>query len=159
MKFINPLLTYASGSFEGSGRIIILPTMNKHICDSLHSSWLVLVSDEEQPVVIELCVGFNVSGALVISADLYDYDEPEYECSTAAIVNVDDAFAMARRHKVRYSDLPRFISDCMEEWDSVINPTLRDVRDCFKEITESLLDEGCRFRIKRTYGKYGYMCC
>lgn len=41
----------------------------------------------------------------------------------------------------------------MEDWDAIINPTFTDVRNCFKEITECLIDEGCRFKIERTYGK------
>ena len=133
--------------------------MGKHISDSLltHSCHL-MSSDEDQPIVIDLCIGFNLSGQLVVCIDLHNYDDPEYNCSTAAIVNPDDSHALALRHRIKHSHLPIFIAECMEEWGEIVNPNLNQVRDCFKEITDCLIDEGCRFEIERTYGKYGYMC-
>ena len=134
--------------------------MGKHISDSLYSPCChIMSSDEDQPIVMDIFVGFNMSSQLVVCVDLHDYDEPEYNCSTAAVVNFDDSHKMARHHCVKHSRLPIFIAECMEEWGYNINPTFTQVRDCFKEITECLLDEGCRFRIKRTYGKGDHMCC
>lgn len=116
-------------------------------------------SDEDQPIVMDMYVGFNISDRLVICVDLHDYDEPEYNCSTAVVVNPEDSHSMAHHHRVKHSALPGVIADCMGEWGEIINPTFTQVRDCFKEIIECLLDEGCRFRIERTYGKGGYICC
>lgn len=139
---------------------IILFNMGNHISDSLYPPCChILSSDEDQPIVMDLYAGFDASGRLVVCVDSSDYDEPEYDCSTAAVVNLDDSRAMARRHRIRHSRLPAFIAECMEEWGEIINPTLSQVRDCFKEITECLLDEGCRFKILRTYGKSGHTCC
>ena len=115
--------------------------------------------DEDQPIVMDVYVDFNILGQLVVCVVLHDYDKPEYNCSTAAVVNLEDSQAMARRHRVKHSHLPMFIAECMEEWGEVINPKFSQVRACFKEITECLLDEGCRFRIERTYGKGDRMCC
>lgn len=133
--------------------------MGKHISDNLYSCCHVMSSDEDQTIIMDIYVGFTMRNELAISVDLHDYDEPWYNASTAAIVNVDDAQRMAKRHKINYDNLPRFISECMEEWREIINPNFEQVKDCFKEITECLLDERCRFRIERTYGANGYMCC
>lgn len=133
--------------------------MGKHISDRMHSLCHVMSSDEDQPIVMDIYVGFIVLDQLVVSVDLYDYDEPWYNCSTAAIVNIDDARRMAKRHKDRYDNLPKFIAECMSEWREVINPNFEQVKDCFKEITECLLDEDCRLRIERTYGVGGHTCC
>ncbi|WP_290393663.1 hypothetical protein [uncultured Duncaniella sp.] len=134
--------------------------MGKHFSDSLYSPCChIMSSDEDQPIVMDIYVGFNISSQLVVCVDLHDYDEPEYNCSTAAVVHLDDSHKMAHLHRVKHSRLPIFIAECMEEWAYIINPTFTQVRDCFKEITECLLDEGCRFRIKRTYGKGNHMCC
>lgn len=130
----------------------------RHIGETLHSSYPVLTSDEDQPLVMELHIGFDSSQSLTVVADLYDYDDPSYNCSTAVVVNRDDALAMAHRHRVRYTQLPRYISECMEEWDEIRLPVIRDVRACMKEITDCLIDEGCRIRIRRTYGPHGYQC-
>lgn len=133
--------------------------MGKHISDSLYLPCCQIInSDDDQPIIMEIIVGFNQSGQLVVCADLYDYEEPEYNCSTAAVVNLEDSRKMARRHRVEHNQLPHFIGECMEEWGTIINPTLSQVRDCFKEITECLLDEGCRLKIIRTYGKDNHMC-
>jgi len=115
-------------------------------------------SDEDQPIVMDMHVGFNMHEQLVIAVDLHDYDEPEYNCSTAAVVNRWDVRAMARNNRVEHSHLPKFIADCMEEWGEVINPNFSQVKDCFKEITDFLLDEGCRLKIIRTHGKGGHIC-
>lgn len=134
--------------------------MGKHISDSLYTPRChIMSSDEDQPIVMDIYVGFNISDQIVVCVDLHDYDEPEYNCSTAAIVNLDDSRKMARHHRVKHSRLPIFIAECMEEWGYVINPDFNQVRDCFKEITECLLDEGCRFKIIHTYGRGGHMCC
>lgn len=134
--------------------------MGKHIGDSLSlPSCHIMSSDEDQPIVMDMIVGFNKSEQLVVCVDLYDYEEPEYDCSTAAVVNLDDSHKMACHHRVEHYQLPEFIGDCMAEWGEIINPNFAQVRDCFKEITECLLDEGCRFKIERTYGKNGHLCC
>ena len=128
--------------------------MTKHFSDSLYPFRLVMCSDDDQPLIMEIFTGFNSRDELTISIEYTDYEEPKYNCSTAAVVKTDDARAMARRHKVDYQHLPDFISECMGEWREIVNPTLNQVRDCFKEITECLLDERCRFRIIHTKGKY-----
>ena len=133
--------------------------MGKHISDSLHSCCHIMSSDEDQPIIMDIYAGLTMRDELVISVDLSDYNEPLHNASTAAVVNIEDARQMAKRHKIKYERLPRFISDCMEEWREIINPDFRQVKDCFKEITECLLDERCRFKIKRTYGKGGHICC
>ena len=134
--------------------------MGKHISDSLYSPCChIISSDEDQPIVMDIYVGFNRSDQLVVCVDLHNYDEPKYNCSTAAVVNSEDSRTMARRHSVNHSALPEFIADCMEGWGKIINPTFNQVIDCFKEITECLLDEGCRYRIERTYGKDHHICC
>lgn len=134
--------------------------MGKHFSDSLYSPYChIMSSDEDQPIIMDIYVGFDISDQLVVCVDFNDYEEPEYNCSTAAVVNIENARRMAERHKIKYENLPRFISGCMEEWREIINPNFRQVKDCFKEITECLLDEHCRFKIKRTYGRGGHMCC
>lgn len=133
--------------------------MGKHISDKFYFCSYVMSSDDDQPMVMEICAGITSRNELAVSVDFHDYEERSYNCSTAAVVDVDDARRMARRHGVKFEGLPRFISDCMGEWRELVNPTFRQVEGCFKEITECLLDEGCRFRIVRTYGARGFRCC
>lgn len=133
--------------------------MAKHISNDFYPFCHVMSSDEDQPIVMDINAGINLRGEIAVSVDLYDYDEPCYNCSTAAIIRADDGRRMAARHKIEYERMPRFISDCMEEWREIINPDFRQVLACFKEITDCIIDEGCRMRIQRTYGRNGHMCC
>ena len=120
---------------------------------------MVMWTDVDQPIIMEIKTGFTVRDELAVCIDLQDYDDPRYNCSTMAVVNEDDARVMARRHKVDYWDLPLFIAECMSEWREIVNSDFKQAVDCFKEITECLLDEGCRFKIVRTYGPRRSQCC
>ena len=134
--------------------------IGKHIGKNLYSPFChIISSDEDQPMVMDMYAGFNIHDQVVISIDFHDYDQPKYNCSTAVVVNREDSLAMARRHRVNHSQLPVFIAECMEEWNEIINPTFTQVVDCFEEIIECLLDEGCRFHIDRTHGHNDFTCC
>ncbi len=112
----------------------------------------IMCSDLDQPAVMDLNVGFTYYGKLAITIDYDDCNHGDAMFSLSAIVDTDTARAMARRNGVKFNDLPDFIADCMSDWGEVVNPDFRCVTACFKEITECLLDEGCRFRIARTPG-------
>ena len=131
----------------------------EYLSDRNVTTCYVMCSDEDQPIVEELCAGISVRGELVVSVENIDYEDERYYCWTRAVVRKDDTRRLARRHKVDVRALPRFISECMSEWREIINPNFREVEACFKEITECLLDEGCRFRIERKFGPGGFMCC
>lgn len=116
-------------------------------------------SHEDFSVVEDLYAGFDNDFNLIILCEHTDYDAPDYNCAICAIVKKEEAYRLAKRLKVSLCELPMEISNSMSEWNEIACPMPRDVRDCFKEITECLLEEGCRFKIERTYGKEGYMSC
>lgn len=119
----------------------------------------ILSSDEDQPIVMDLAAGFDRYERLVIAIDCINYDDRRFNCSTSAVVPLGDTMRLARRHHIAPAALPEFISDCMAEWRGIVNPSFAQVVDCFKEITECLLDEKCRFRIYRRTGSHGKICC
>lgn len=129
-----------------------------HYLDLFCSAY-VFNSDDDQPIVADLTVGYHrESNDLIILLSYTDYEEPEYNCATWAIVKKDEALKLARRLKVSMPGLPRFIYDCMEEWRDIINPSTHDVKGCFKEILDCLVDEKCRYTLRRKYGKSGWTC-
>lgn len=134
--------------------------MGQHLSDGITSPRChIISSDNDQTIVMDITIGFNRSEQLMVCVDLFDYEEPEYNCSTAAVVDPDDSRVMASHHRLEHSRLPEFIRECMEDWGEIINPTLTQVKECFKEITDALLEEDCRFKIVRTYGKNDHICC
>lgn len=137
----------------------LLNEREKHISETLSSTFQVMCTDEDQPMLMTVLAGFNRFNELTVVAEYYNSEEPDYECSTAAVVNTEDAERMAGRNRVSYRKLPYFIADCMESWGRIVNASLRDARKCFREITDCLIEEGCRFRIDRTYGKNDWFCC
>ena len=119
----------------------------------------IMNSDEDASIVQELCVGFTNNHKLVVSINHFDYNDPRYNCSTWAVVNADDAYRLSRRLQVSLHKLPMAICEYMSDWCEIVNPSVSQVQACFKEITECLLDEGCHFRIRRSYGLCGFYCC
>lgn len=138
--------------------------MGKIKSDTLKKRVQIMVSDEDQPIVTEIYVGFDGRNNLVVSVDNLDYESPEFDCSTWVTVRRDEVAMLAKRLRIKKYNLPQFIAYCMSEWREIVNPTGSQVKDCFKEITECFLDEGCHFRVGRTSGprikkdRY-YVCC
>lgn len=133
--------------------------MSKIKSDSLHHAAWIMGSDDDQPIIQEIYVGFDSRDNLIVSIDNIDYEDHRYDCSTWVTVEKEEVQALAKRLKVKFSRLPIFISESMEEWREIINANFKQVQSCFKDITECLLDEGCRFRIDRTFGPHDWMCC
>lgn len=72
---------------------------NMHYLD-LYCSAYVFNSDDDLPFVADLTVGYDLaSNDLIILLAYTDYEEPEYNCATWAIVKKDDAFKLARRKR------------------------------------------------------------
>lgn len=110
----------------------------------------IISSDEDQDVVIDIYAGFTKQDDLIISCERSNYNDPRDNLTTAAIVKKHDARLIAKNHHIPYRDIPQLVHDAMNLYREIINPTPQQIIDCFKEITECLLDEGCRFRIIRT---------
>lgn len=126
---------------------------SNHFTDELHHKEFVICSDEDHPQVMDLYVGFNSRGQLVVTCDYTDYEAQEYNCATAAIVDKEDVMNLAKKHEIQLNDVPYMIMMEMDEWREIVNPTIREILDCFTDITECLVDDGCTFKIERKYGK------
>lgn len=135
--------------------------MKKHqpISSAVIAPCLIMCSDEDLPVVQYLTAGLTTKGGLVIAIDQDDSTDERYNCSTWVEMDYPETRRLARRLGVTLVKLPACISDCMAEWREIRDPWRDDVQACFKEVTECLLAEGCHFRIRRTTGPRGYICC
>lgn len=134
-----------------------LPPSNQHTLmnyklpasDDLTGCICVFNSHEDFSVFEAVYAGYDDNGNLIILCEHSDSDEPEYNSSTYAILDKHEAERLAKRLEVSLPDLPMEIADAMSEWDEIVCPQPSDVRNCFKEITECLIDEGCHFKIER----------
>lgn len=126
--------------------------------DLIYCSY-VFNSHEDFSVVEDLYAGFDHDFNLIILCEYTDYDNPRYNCATCALLTAREAMRLAKRLKVTLTNLPVEIANAMSEWDEIVCPLPSHVRDCFKEITECLLDEGCHFRIIRKSSSNGYIAC
>jgi len=127
--------------------------------ENLISEQLIMCSDEDQPIVQDLIVGFDTKFNLVISIIHTDYGDGRKNCFTSVVLLHSESMRLARRLKVHHYQLPQHIAECMSEWSEVANPSLKDVQDCFGEIIECILNEGCKFRIRRYFDRRGKVCC
>ncbi len=130
------------------------PTFNDLICCRP-----VFNSHEDFSVFEEIYAGFDHDFNLMIVCAHTDSDDPDYDCATYALIDKDEALRLAKRLSVTLRELPTEISRSMEEWEELRCPTPSDVRDCFKDITECLIEEGCQLRICRAPAKNGYTAC
>ena len=126
---------------------------------NLISEQLIISSDEDQPVVQDLVIGFDTKFNLIISITHTDYDNERKNCSTSVVLLHNESMRLARRLKVHHYQLPQYIAECMSEWKELTNPSLKDVQDCFDEMIECILNEGCKFRIRRIFDRRGRACC
>ncbi len=116
-------------------------------------------SHDDFSVVENLYTGFDSGFNLIVVCEHIDYDYPEYNCATYAIVKKEEAYCLAKRLKVSLHDLPKEISDAMSDWHEIACAVPNDVRACFKEITECLIDEDCHFTITRKPAQNGFITC
>ncbi len=127
----------------------------------LHKLWTschIMSSDEDQPAVEDLYVGFDASMCMVVTIEHIDYERPEYNCSVSAIVSKEDAFKLSQKLKVTMSQLPNEISESMGEYADIVNADFSDVRECFKTVLDCFIGEKCPYKIVRKYGKQGFIC-
>lgn len=125
----------------------------------LHYPCHVFNSDDDSSPAEDITVGFDANRNLIVLLEYTDYDNPAYNSSIHAIVEASEASMLAKQLDVALTRLPQFISQSMDDYDSIINPTLSDVADCFKDITECLIDEGCHFKIVRNPSRNGFTPC
>lgn len=127
------------------------------VSDDLIRCISIFNSHEDFSVYEAIHAGYDNKLNLIIICEHTDYDESGYDCATYAILNKHEATRLAKRLKVTLSSLPLEIAYAMSEWDEIVCPMPSDVRNCFKEITECLLDEGCHFRINRKFSPNGFI--
>lgn len=130
------------------------PTFNDLICCAL-----VFNSHEDFSVYEEIYAGFDHEFNLMIVCEHSDSDDPDYNCATYAMMDKEEAFRLAKKLSVSLKELPTEISRSMEEWGTLPCPTPSDVKDCFKDITECIIEEGCHLKICRSPSKNGYITC
>lgn len=87
---------------------------------------------------------------MVIMCESCDLDSSVSYSAIYAVADKDEALRLARHLGVSLRELPAEIGRSMENWYDIPAPTPSDVRDCFKDITECLVDEGCHFKIFTT---------
>ena len=116
-------------------------------------------SDDDGNPVEDIYAGYDEAFNLIVLIEHTDYDFPEYNCCTYALVEKNEAFNLAKRLKISMTELPGIVSDSVdEEYYGSVNPSIRQTRDCFKEILDRFVYEKCRFQLIRRRGQHGYIC-
>lgn len=110
----------------------------------------VFSSDDDGNPVADIYVGYDTSLNLIVLFELTDYDFPEYNRSSCSIIDKDEAYWLSKRLGVSMRELPGFISSSVDEYYyEIINPTVTQTHECFRDLLHSLIGEGCRFRFVR----------
>ncbi len=116
-------------------------------------------SDDDGNPVEDIYVGYDEAFNLIVLIEHADYDFPEYNCCAYAVINKDEAFKLAKRLKASMTELPGIVSYSVDdEYYEIVNPSIRQTQECFRDILGCFANEKCIFRLVRTYGAYGYSC-
>ena len=118
----------------------------------IHKLWTyrhIMCSDEDQPKVEDLYVGFDASMCLVVTIEHTDYEKPGHNHSVAAIVSKEDAFRLSKRLKVPMTQLPDVVCESMEEYSRIVNADFSEGQACFKDILDCFVGEKCHYKIER----------
>lgn len=124
--------------------------------DDLIRCVCVFNSHEDFSVYEAIYIGYDEYLNLIIMCEHTDYEDTSSDCATLTILNKHEAWSLARRLKSSLPNLPLEIAGYMAEWNEIVCPMPSDVRNCFKEITDCLLEEGCHFRIIRKLSANGF---
>lgn len=124
----------------------------------LWTTYLIMSSDEDQPVVEDLYAAFDESMNFILAVEHTDYDFRDSSCMVYAVVSREEAFKLAKAYGVSVKELPKAIAESVSEYTEMVNADLSDVSDCFREITDLFTEKNCRFKVLREYGKDGYIC-
>lgn len=117
--------------------------------NNLFLETLVMSSDEDQPIIHDLIVGFSESTRnLVIQIETQDYERGETRINVSATVAKEDAYRLGKRLRTPLTSLPSFITDCMDDYRKIVNANLYDLQDCFKAILDALVSEHCRYTLR-----------
>lgn len=116
-------------------------------------------SHDDFSVVVNIYVGFDSNLKLIIYCERTDYDYPAFNCATWAELSRHEAYRLARRLKVSLDEVPGEICECMSDWHEMHCPLPSDAVDCFGEIVDCLVAEGCHFKIHRHAGRWGMIPC
>lgn len=106
-------------------------------------------SHEDFSVMESLYAGFDRDLNLLVLCRHEDDDHPENNRTTCAVVDKDEAYALSKKLGVAMRDLPETLADIMKDYRRIPCPMPSDVRRCFKDLTEVLLDEGCKMKVRQ----------
>lgn len=115
-------------------------------------------SDDDAEVVEDIFAGYDETFNLIILLEHTSYDEPECNCCTYALVEKDEAFLLSKKLSVPMTHLVDVLKDSVKSYRRLVNPTLRQTRDCFSDILRLVSHNGCRYTLHRTHGADGYKC-
>ncbi len=132
--------------------------MENYVSRCVQHTRLIMCTDEDQPIVEEIYVGFDSNSNLVFELIHTDYEDSD-RCSAGLII-VPHGYAckLSRQLKTPLENLPDKIHYYLEEWGEIINASFDDARNCFGEIVDCLVYHGCRYRIVRRYPRRGRCC-
>lgn len=123
--------------------------------DTLILSQWIMSTDDDQPIVDDLVVGYDDKLNLVVRLISTDYEEKDGRSSVSAIVSKDEAYKLAKRLSLKMTELPARIAECFEDYGEIVNSSFRDASRCFAEIVDAFVDEKCRYTIRHERDKYG----
>ena len=125
---------------------LILRSLNESARIMLLLEELIIDSDGDMPIDSGIVAGFDDDKNFAVVLDYTDY-ETGYNRKTWAVVEKEDALAMADYLKVRLTSLPQEILERFGDSSNIAVPS--EVEAVFKEILDFIIACGVRYRLKK----------
>ena len=106
---------------------------------------LIIDSDGDMLIGSGIVAGFDDEKNFAVVLDYTDY-ETGYNRKTWAVVEKEDALAMADYLKVRLTSLPQEILERFGDWSDIAVPS--EVVAVFKDILDFIISCGVRYQLK-----------
>ncbi len=124
---------------------LILRSLNESARFMLLLEELIIDSDGDMPIGSGIVAGFDDDKNFAVVLDYTDY-ETGYNRKTWAVVEKEDALAMADYLKVRLTSLPKEILERFGDWSDIAVPS--EVEAVFKDILDFMISCGVRYQLK-----------
>lgn len=108
---------------------------------------LLIETDEDLPIVATVIIGFDDNGGLVLEHEIMDYEVPEESCTKYAVVEKQEACALAKKVKVSLIQLPAYV---LKKYGVLPfgQAVPSEARTLFKAILDFFVSYGVKYQLK-----------
>ncbi len=105
----------------------------------------IITSDEDQPIVYSLYIGYDATFNLKICLKKFFYEGKKEEETVCAVIDKDNSYLLAKKVNVTMVNLPAYLA---KEFDyNITNPSCSKVERIFSDMIDYILNKDIPYSI------------